>query len=145
MKKLFIIIALTGICIACKKQTEPTRQISYVVSITDTSINEGNSGTSFLNFVVSLDKEVFSNDKIDIRYNTVEGTAMKGEDFIEQNNRLLTFITGEKSKTIRIGILGDEIKEEDETFSLNIRFDSSRSNIKFDKEVATGKIKNDDK
>jgi uncharacterized repeat protein (TIGR02543 family) len=57
---------------------------------------------------------------VSVRLNTVNGTAVAGEDYIAIKNRSLGFYfdSGETSKTVQVSIIPDDIDEQDETIGL---------------------------
>ena len=76
-------------------------------------------------------------------FRTVDGTAKAGQSDYIAKTGTLTFAPGETTKTITIEVKGDNKKEADETFYLDL-FDNS-SNASFTKKRGTGTIWNDDK
>jgi len=88
-----------------------------VMSITGTSVTEGNSGTSNAAVTVSL-SAAFS-QTIKVNYATSNGTAMAGSDYTTTSGTL-TFNPGETSKTINIPIIGDTVIENNETLTVNL-------------------------
>lgn len=82
----------------------------YGGSITTTAVDQGNAA-----FTVSL--SVSSVDTITVDYQTSNGSATAGLDF-QPVSGTLTFNPGERSKTIDVAILDDEVNEDDEIFYL---------------------------
>ena len=80
------------------------------ISIHDTMQYEGNSGTSEMNFLVTLDVE--SEIPITVNWETLPdgGTAIENDDFIPGAGKI-TFNAGETSKMIGVLIKGDEEPE----------------------------------
>jgi hypothetical protein len=107
-------------------------------SIAGASVAEGNSGTTPLAFTVTLSKPVTWNVSVD--YATANGSATAPSDFASASGTL-TFATGETSKTITVGVVGDTAIEPDETFSVQL---SNPVNTTIADGSATGTIKNDD-
>ncbi|MCA9919391.1 MAG: hypothetical protein KC445_15635, partial [Anaerolineales bacterium] len=85
--------------------------------IANTSITEGNSGTTVMSFVVSLD--AVSGRTITVNYATANGTAVSGSDYIAKSGTL-TFTPGQTQKTINISIKGDVAFEGAETVKVNL-------------------------
>ncbi|NMM50816.1 Calx-beta domain-containing protein [Marinigracilibium pacificum] len=110
-----------------------------VVSIQNSSISEGNSGTSIMQFTVSLSAS--PPQSVSVQYSTSDGTAEAGTDYVAATSQTLTFAASETSKTISIEVSGDNIAEPDETFSLTI---SNPVNATLGTSSATGTIINDD-
>ena len=88
------------------------------MAIGDASLVEGNSGTTFMVFPVTLTKAAGPGN-ITVNYNTVpgSGTATEGVDYQSVAN-VLTFFPGDNSRTISVPVLGDVLNEADETFTL---------------------------
>jgi hypothetical protein len=87
------------------------------ISVNDIAILEGNSGTSFLTFTVSL--SVASGQTVKVDYATADGSATAGSDYSAKSGTL-TFAPGQISMTVSIAIKGDTLVEADETFFLNL-------------------------
>ena len=94
---------------------------AILLSVSDASITEGNSGTSNLTFNITLSAPV--PQTINLGYGTANGTAKAGSDF---NNSfsdsdggtpgMLTITAGQTSATITVPIIGDTINEATEVF-----------------------------
>ena len=108
------------------------------MSIADTSINEGNSGTRNMPFTITLSSSASSTVSVD--YSTADGTALAGSDYIATSGSI-NFMPGETSKTIMVSIKGDSDIEADETLILNL---SNPSIAISGSTSATGTITNDD-
>jgi hypothetical protein len=115
-------------------QTAPT------ISISDTEIIEGDSGTSNLRFTIRLSNP--SAQTTSISYQTADGTATFSKDYTATNSTLV-FAPKEIEKTIDIPIIGDKIIEKDENFILTLSNPTSGAIL--NKATATGLIKNNDK
>ena len=109
------------------------------ILITDVTKKEGNNMTSAFDIKVSLNKT--SPKLITVVYNTREGTARAGEDFISLSDNTLIFKPGEKEKTISVSIKADDVKEGDDQFTINL---SAQTNAQLEKNSATITILNDD-
>lgn len=108
------------------------------VSITDASKTEGDSGTSTLEFTVSL--SAASSDTITVDFSTGSDTANAGEDYVSTTGTL-SFAPGETSKSITVIINGDTDFEESERFHVNL---SNPVNANLERSTAAGTIINDD-
>jgi len=108
------------------------------VSIADTSLNEGNTGTTMANFTVSLSGA--ASHPVLVDYATSDGTATAGVDYGATSGTLV-FGPGEISKTISVTINGDTVFEPDETFFVTL---SNADNANITRAQATGTIVNDD-
>ncbi len=89
--------------------------ISFVVS--DASVTEGNSGTTLLNYTVSLTRPLTKSATVN--YATADGTATAGSDY-QAASGTLTFAAGQTARTVSVTVYGDTIVEADETVLLNL-------------------------
>jgi len=87
------------------------------ISISDATVNEGNSGTTTATFTVTL--SAASSQSVTVDFATAAGTALAGTDFVA-NNGTITFAPGEVTKTITVTVNGDTLDEANETFSVNL-------------------------
>lgn len=108
------------------------------LSINDVSINEGDSGTSALNFTVTL--SAASNLTVTANFATADNTANAGADYQAATGGL-TFNPGETTKTVSVTITGDMTNEPDETFFVNV---SNPTNATISDAQGAGTILNDD-
>lgn len=108
------------------------------LTISDTSISEGNSGTKTASFTVTL--STASASTVTVNYATANGTATAGSDYVAGSGTL-SFAPGELTKTIDVTINGDTTFEANETFFVNL---SSPSGATLSDSQGTGTITNDD-
>lgn len=93
------------------------------LAISNTSMPEGNVGTSLAKFTVTLSG--ISGQTVTVNYATASGqaqsspTAVGGADFVAASGTL-TFAPGETSKNIDITVNGDIAYELDETFAVEL-------------------------
>ncbi len=90
---------------------------SPALSINDISQTEGNGGTTNFNFTVTLSPA--SNNVVTVNYSTYDGTAIAGSDYIATSG-ILSFSPGVVTKTITVPVIGDYIKEPNDTFSVRL-------------------------
>jgi probable HAF family extracellular repeat protein len=110
------------------------------ISINDVSKAEGkNKQTTQFTFTVTLSAAY--DQAVTVSYRTTAGTAKAGEDYIAASGTI-TFAPGETTKTITIQVKGDNKREADETFFLDLFGNSSNS--LFTRSRGTGTILNDD-
>lgn len=83
------------------------------VSVTDTSVVEGNAGLTACTFVIRLSAPAL--DPIVVQYATSDGTATAGVDYVAASGSL-TFARGQISKTVTVNVIGDLDVEDAETF-----------------------------
>jgi len=93
--------------------------VSPAFSISDVSINEGNSGSGDVLFAVTLANPNGQPSTVD--YQIVDGTATQGNDYsVAGSAGTITFLNGATTQNITVTIHGDVINEPDETFSINL-------------------------
>lgn len=109
------------------------------VSIADASVSEGDSGTTSLNFTVSL--SALANGNVDVDFATSDGSASAGSDYAARSGTL-TIPAASTSATISVSITGDTNVESDETLTLTLSNPSG--NAVLGVSVATGTILNDE-
>ena len=110
------------------------------ITISDVTKAEGKnkSSTSFT-FTVSLSAAY--NQPVTVSYRTVNGTSTAGSDYTSKSGTI-TFAPGQTTITITIVVKGDNKRESNETFYLDL-FGLS-SNALFTKNRGIGTILNDD-
>jgi len=111
------------------------------ISISDMTKSEGkNRKTTLFTFTVTLSAAY--DQPVTMSFRTVNGTATTGDgDYIAKSGTL-TFAPGETTKTITIEVKGDNKREANETFYLDLFANSSNS--QFTKNRGLGTILNDD-
>jgi len=108
------------------------------LSISSTSVNEGNSGQTTAAVAVTLSKAFTS--AVTVNYATVNGSATSGSDYTAANGTV-TFNPGETSKSVAVSIAGDTNVESNETCTVGL---SSASGASIATSQATVTIVNDD-
>lgn len=108
------------------------------LSINNVSINEGASGTSTLDFTVTLSSA--STQVVVLHYETQDGTAVQPTDYDTASGTLI-FNPGELSKTVSVTIQDDTTDENNETFKVVL---SAASNAVIVKDQGIGTIVDDD-
>ncbi len=109
------------------------------ISISDVSQNEGNSGTTA--FVFNVNLSAASPQTVTVSYQTADGTATGGSDYIAVGASVLTFNPNETAKTITILVNGDTTIEPNESFFVNL---SNPTNAGIADSQALGTIQNDE-
>lgn len=109
------------------------------LSVADTSIAEGNSGTRQLNFTVSLSQPALTQVSFDAFTDT--GTATPGVDY--QSNAVIaqTIAVGQTSTSFPVTLNGDTVVEDHETFTVNL---ANALDARLGDDQAQGRIVNDD-
>lgn len=111
------------------------------ISISDVSMKEGKKNqTTLFTFTVTLSAAY--DQAVTLSFRTVDGTAKAGDQDYVGKTGTLTFAPGETTKTITIEVKGDNKKEADETFYLDLFGNGSSSLL--DKWRGIGTILNDD-
>jgi hypothetical protein len=87
------------------------------ISISDTTVTEGNTGGTNATFTVTLSAAY--DVPVTVNYATADGTATAGSDY-QAAAGALTFAPGETSKTVTVQVLGDRLGEWNETFFVNL-------------------------
>ncbi|MEC4883318.1 MAG: cellulose binding domain-containing protein, partial [Scytonema sp. PMC 1070.18] len=87
------------------------------LSVSDITVNEADTSSNAATFKVDLSEA--SQEKVEVKYATDDGTAIVGSDYKAMSGTL-TFAPGETSKTISVPILDDKSTESNETFTLNL-------------------------
>ena len=109
------------------------------ISILDTSINEGDTGTGIISFTVQLNP--ISNRTVNVIATTVAGSATFPDDF-EDKTETLVFNSGDSTKTFTVLVNGDYIDEGDsEIFYVDL---SQATNATIMDGHAIGTINDDD-
>ena len=108
------------------------------LSIADTTVSEGNSGTKTTTFTVTLSTASAAN--VTVNYATSDQTAVAPSDYLSTTN-MLTFTPGDTEEIISITINGETIDENDETFLVTL---SNPNNATLNDATAQGTITNDD-
>ena len=98
-----------------------------------------------MSFTFEIGQPVCEGKSLAVSYRTVDGTAASGSDY-RAAGTTATLAGGDQSLTLAIGIIDDDLKESDETFTLEARWGSGlparyRS---ADPVEATGTIEDDD-
>ena len=116
-------------------------------SINSPTVTEGDSGSTNMNFTVTLNPA--ANRSTRVIFGITGGTATSGTDYTTslQNNRVtLRFNAGETSKTVSVAVQGDTLDEEDETVvaQLSGAFPPFAARIGAGMGTGTGTITDDD-
>ena len=87
-------------------------------TISDATVTEGNGGTVTAVFTVTLSSVLAFETNVD--FQTANGTAIGGADFVAIPVSTLTFAAGETTKTVSVIVNGDFSREVDEQFFVNL-------------------------
>ncbi len=112
---------------------------SPLLSINDVSLDEGNSGLSFMTFTISLSIPAGPGG-VSFNALTADGTATANSDYVP-HGRDLTIPEGSSSITFQVQIYGDTDNEPNEGFFVNI---TNVTGATVSKGQGLGSIQNDD-
>ena len=95
-----------------------------------------------LEFTISLSESIPVWSRV--KYSTADGTATKGEDYVETKSRGpgVEFNAGETSKTVQVPLIDDNVFEGDETLTLYLT-EPWRARLSSDSESGVGTITDD--
>lgn len=110
------------------------------ISVSNCEVLEGNSGTSVLQFTVSLDRPATS--YVSVHYSTSDGTATVADNDYTPTEGLVTIDPGSTSTIIDINVEGDTVFEGNETLILSLADPIGNSVLA--RSEALGVIINDD-
>ena len=108
------------------------------ITISDVSMNEGNSSTTNFPFTVSL--SAASGQVVTVNYETTNGTATAGSDYVAGSGTV-TFPAGSTTQTIAVAVNGDLLDEPNETLFVNL---SNATNAIIADNQSQGTILDDD-
>ncbi len=139
MKFLGTVLLATLIFLSgCKTEPEPTPGDLPFLGIQNSSVTEGDEN-GIMSFEVRLSSA--SESDVTFNYSTESGSATGGEDFESVIGANFTIPAGETLGNIEITILGDDVVEGDEAFSVVV---SGVVNAQISDNRANGNILNDD-
>jgi len=98
---------------------EPDPDPLPAFSIGDVTVAEGDAGNAVATFTVTLTGPGAGSAAASVAFATADGTALAGADY-EATSGVLEFAAGETSKTVSVTVLGERLREGDETFLLNL-------------------------
>ena len=87
------------------------------ITVLDSAVSEGSSGTATTVFTVRLSSS--SGQTVSVDFTTAGATATSGEDF-EINSGTVVFEPGTQARAIEVKVIGDTRAELDETFFVNL-------------------------
>jgi hypothetical protein len=130
---------VAGLCV--KGQFQPASSPS-LASVSDASIAEGDAGSAAAEFTVSLDR--FHGVPVSIGYRTAPSTATQDADYLPASGTV-TFEPGETRKTVTVEVLGDQLREPDERFFVDLVDPTPGSALGIAKGRGTGTILDDER
>ncbi|HEX8911060.1 MAG TPA: Calx-beta domain-containing protein, partial [Humisphaera sp.] len=108
------------------------------LSVSDAAVAEGNSGTKYVTFTVTLDRP--TDQLVTVKYATASASAVAGSDFVAAAGTL-SFGPRQTTAKVTVAVKGDTRFEADETFRLNL---SSPTSAAFADAQGVATILNDD-
>jgi large repetitive protein len=108
--------------------------------ISDVTAKEGNSGTTAFRFTVSVNGPTM--DPVTVQYATANGTATAPIDYLPIPLNTATIAAGQTSTTVTVAVVGDIVRERNETFYVNLSSPSPNAYLGDGQGVGT--IVNDD-
>lgn len=108
------------------------------IAIADTSVTEGNAGTTTAQFTLTLSAPAAQT--VTVLYATAAGSATSGSDFTAASGTA-TFNPGATTTTVPVSVIGDAVFEAAESFAVNL---SGAVNATITDAQGTGTILNDD-
>ena len=116
-----------------------TNDDSRTLSINDTTVTEGNTGTTPAQLTITMSQA--AGIPVTVAYSTKDGTATTANsDYVAQNTSV-TFAVGETTKNITFAVNGDYNPEANEYFDVNI---STASGVTISKNSGRVTITDDD-
>ncbi len=113
-------------------------QAAPTLSVADVTLDEGDSGATVADVVVSLSK--VASEDVTVNYSTQDGSAMAGSDY-ESKMGTVTIPAGSLSAVLALNISGDLDVEANETLTVEL---SAPQGAEIANGVATVTIQNDD-
>jgi beta-glucanase (GH16 family) len=136
MKRILLLLLIVSL-FACKKPVTPVTPDPPTVSISSIALFEGDA-TSTFTFKVSLSRAY--EQAVTVDFATADGTAAAGTDYVAKTGTV-TIPAQNTEGSIAITVVGDTIKEADETFDVVI---SNAKNATISGKTGTATIRNDD-
>lgn len=110
-----------------------------LLSISDVSKAEGNSGITTFTFTISRSGGTTATSTV--AWSTVNGSASAGSDYVAVQPTKVTFNPGDTTKTVSVSVLGDRNREATENFLVKL---SAPTGAGFKDDTGVGYIVNDD-
>ena len=111
-----------------------------VVSIASAAVMEGNGGRRLISFAISL--SAATTETVTVRWSTASGSATAGRDYLPASG-VATFRPGQRTATANVWVIGDWVREGNETFFVSLS-SPSKATLLPTARTATGVIFNDD-
>jgi beta-glucanase (GH16 family) len=140
MKNIFIALISMITIASCGSKETPITPVVTPPTISFSSISpfEGDAPTSTVTFKVNLSKA--TDQAVTVDFATADGTAGAGLDYVAKSGTV-TIAAQNTEGVIEISVVGDTLKEADETFTVTL---SNPKNATIATGVGTATIRNDD-
>src|SRR5262245_60175470 len=112
---LALLIAIATPLAAAK--AGPGAPQAATLAIGDATVTEGNSGSTNATFTVTLSEP--STDTVTVDYATADGSAVAPGDYTAASGTV-TFLPGETTKSVTVGVNGDLLDEANETLDVGL-------------------------
>lgn len=132
-------VAMTVDVAVLNVTSEDDTPVPPVLTIADASLAEGDSGSGTMRFTVSLSRA--ADAPVTLRWSTLSGTATAGQDFQAASGQV-TIAAGASTASIAVTVLGDRLREADESFRVVL---TDISGAVVGDGEASGTILNDDR
>jgi predicted extracellular nuclease len=114
--------------------------VGLSVSVADAAVAEGDSGTTALDFTLTLSKPAQST--VQVRFATADGAATVADGDYDALDQVVSFAVGDTAQQVSVTVHGDTTVEPDQDFAVHLTEPSSGLTI--GKGDAIGGILNDD-
>src|SRR5947209_5120324 len=104
---------------ACSKGSSPSSgggQTTPSIKISDISLNRDVTNTTFRFYV---DLNAATSGKVSVTYTTMDGTAKANKDYIPKTGTL-TFDANQTNSYIDVTVVGDSLRQSDQTFYVQL-------------------------
>lgn len=139
MKLNIVFFILLVPMLSCSKSGGGSNQPNPQVTISNVSLAEGNAGNTAFVFTIRLNNS--SSQPVTVNYSSMNGSAIAPGDFAAVTNQEVVFQPGETQKNVTINVVGDDVREGQEQFTVMLTGSTNASIQQF---TATGTIMNDD-
>jgi hypothetical protein len=112
---VLVVAVVAGLASSGRATTSATASVHARIRISDVRLQEGSKGFTRAVFTVTVSRPT----RASVRFKTVDGTAIGGEDYTAAS-ATLRFTPGKTTRKITVEIVSDQLNEEDETFGVRL-------------------------
>ncbi|HYH50721.1 MAG TPA: Calx-beta domain-containing protein [Acidimicrobiia bacterium] len=116
-RRALTVVALAAALIPGARLDAPAGAATSVLSIDDVRVSEGDSGTRTATFTVTLSPA--ASERVTVDAFTANGAAVGGQDY-RLVSQTITFAPGQTEASVVVPVLGDELGESDEDFTVQL-------------------------